>query len=311
MKKTLALFAAAGLAGLGHGQFSTNLGNLNVGDAGISIDLNGAGIPAGNYTSFSVSVDWVAGGGNPFSNEGIWAFTDAAFTPGVSDPALFTFYADPGVSPDATSDGSSRTLTWDGFLSPSYQGGDSLWFNALQTFGGSNAFWNNVNITLGFDTVSPPSTQANLGTNPSTTFSGPIGTGEVQFFEFELTGGAGSQPWSIDTFGSTNTGGSFGPDDTEIGLYDANGNLIATNDDADFFNDILTSELTSDSVGALADGTYYIAVGNFNTVFGPAFDVTSTSTASGTNVLNVNFIPAPASAALLGLGGLAAARRRR
>ena len=43
MKKTLALVAAAGLAGLAQGQFSTNLGNLSVNDAGISVDLMGAG----------------------------------------------------------------------------------------------------------------------------------------------------------------------------------------------------------------------------------------------------------------------------
>lgn len=303
----LALIAAAGAA---TAQYNVNLGNLAVSDAGISVDLMGAGIPAANYTSFSVSVDWVAGSGVPFSNEAIWALTDGAFTPGVSDPSLFTFYADPGVSPDALASQDPVTLTWSGFLSPNYQGGDSLWFNALQTFGGSNASWNNVDITLGFDTVMQPASTA-LGTNPSTMVNQPIGAGEVQWFSFELAGGAGALPWEISLAGSTNTGGSFGDDDTEIGLYDAAGNLIATNDDEDFGNGILTSLLDSAGVGALADGEYFIAVGNFNTTFGPAFGASSTSTAVGNTKLTVNFIPAPAGLAMLGLGGLAMGRRRR
>jgi len=311
MKKSIALIAAAGIAAAANAQYNVNLGNLNVNDAGISVDLMGAGIPAGNYTSFSVSADWVAGAGNPFSTEAIWAFTDAAFDPVNDDPNLFTFYADPGPSPDALGSGAPVTLTWNGFLSPNYQGGDSLWFNALQTFGGSDAVWGNVDITLGFDTVTAPASTP-LGTNPDTMVNQPIAESEVQWFSFDVAGGAGALDWSISTAGSTNTGGTFGDDDTELGLYDAAGNLIATNDDEDFFADILTSRLDSDGLGALADGTYYIAVGNFNTTFGAAgFDVSSTSTAVGNTKLTVSFIPAPASLAMLGLGGLAAARRRR
>ena len=309
MKKTIAIIAAAGLATAANAQFNVNLGNLAVTDAGISDDLNGAGIPAASYTSFSVTADWVVGGGNPFSNEAIWAFTDAAFAPGVDDPALFTFYADPGVSPDALASGDPVSLTWNGFLSPNYSGGDSLFFNALQTFGGSDATWNNVDITLGFDSVMAP-TSINLGANPSSSPSVPLPQGEITWFTFDVEGGAGGLDWSIDTFGSSNTGGSFGDDDTELALYDSAGNVIATNDDAIPGTNFL-SELLSDDVGALADGTYYIAAGAFNSVFADAFDASSTSTAVGTTVLNVSFIPAPASLAMLGLGGLAAARRRR
>ncbi len=310
MKTVTAAAALALTAGIAAAQYNVNLGNLAVTDAGISVDLMGAGIPAANYTSFSVSADWVAGGGNPFSTEAIFAFTDAAFAPGIDDPGLFTFYADPGVSPDAIGSGDPVTLTWSGFLSPSYSGGDSLWFNALQTFGGSDASWNNVDITLGFDTIQAPESTA-LGTNPSSMTFAPLAQAEVQWFSFDVAGGAGAQPWSISTAGSTNTGGSFGDDDTEIGLYDSMGNLIATNDDEDFGGGILTSLLDSDGVGALADGTYYIAVGAFNTVYADAFDATSTSTASGETKLTLSFVPAPASVAFLGLGGLAAARRRR
>ena len=139
----------------------------------------------------------------------------------------------------------------------------------------------------------------------------PIGAAQVLWYSFDVSGGAGALPWSISSAGSTNTGGSFGDDDTELGLYDSAGNLIATNDDEDFGAGILTSLIDSNTVGALADGTYYVAAGNFNTTFGAGFAATSTSTASGTSKVTFSFVPAPSSVALLGLGGLAAIRRRR
>ncbi len=202
-------------------------------------------------------------------------------------------------------------------------GGNALWgndvvgtwsFEFFETFDdapGADAIWNNVSFEF-YDFMAPPPPPSTfIGVNPNTSVSDEMLPASVLWYSFDVTGGAGAQPWSIDTFGSTNTGGSFGDDDTEIGLFDAAGNLVASNDDADFGAGILTSELTSDTVGALADGTYYIAVGCFNTVYGAGFDATSDSTSSGTSVLNVNFVPAPGSVALLGLGGLAAMRRRR
>lgn len=308
MKRTLAMLAVAGLASAASAQYNVNLGNLFVTDAGLSVDLNGAGIPAANYTSYSVSVDWVAGAGGPWSVEAIWGLTDQAFFPG-NDPAT-VFYADPGSAPNAAFDGNPVTLTWTGFLSPSYNGGDALWFNALQTFGGSDAQWNNVDITLGFDTVMPPMS-IDLGVNPDTMTMQPIAAGEIQWYSFDLTDNNGALPWSMSTFGSTNPGGTFGPNDTEMALYDSDGNLLFTNDDEDFGNGILTSLITDGDVGALADGTYYIAVGNFNSSFADAFGATSTSDLEGTTKLTVSFAPAPGSLALLGLGGLAATRRRR
>lgn len=202
-------------------------------------------------------------------------------------------------------------------------GGGVLWgndvvgnwnFEFFETFddgAGADASWSNVSFGFYDFAAPPPPTNTYVGVNPNTSVMDDIGPAEVLWYSFDLVGGAGALPWSIDTLGSTNTGGSFGDDDTEIGLYDAGGNLIASNDDADFGAGVLTSLLDSNSVGSLADGTYYVAVGNFNTTYGAGFAATSTSTASGTSVLNLNFVPAPSSVALLGLGGLAAIRRRR
>lgn len=77
--------------------------------------------------------------------------------------------------------------------------------------------------------------------------------------------------FALDTFGS-----DF---DTEIGVYDATGNLIANNDDAID----LQSEVTF-PVG-LPAGSYRIAIGSYDTLFDPNFVVTS-GAGGGNLVLN-------------------------
>ena len=77
--------------------------------------------------------------------------------------------------------------------------------------------------------------------------------------------------------------------DTEIGLYLANGNLLAVNDDAADLG--LLSRITI----ALAPGTYYIATGAYNTTFNPrGFSVVAPSGITGAFVVNARFLnPAP------------------
>lgn len=74
--------------------------------------------------------------------------------------------------------------------------------------------------------------------------------------------------------------------DTELGLYDLNGILVANNDDD--FGGITPQSLFTE--GALPAGTYYLASGAFNMVFGPDnFNVTTTNTtATGNLTVNVS-----------------------
>ncbi|MCB9845934.1 MAG: PEP-CTERM sorting domain-containing protein [Phycisphaeraceae bacterium] len=119
----------------------------------------------------------------------------------------------------------------------------------------------------------------------------------------------------INTFGSGV--------DTELGLYSEAGNLLANNDDA---GGGLQSQILGTAIGA---GTYYIAVGTFNTTYTGDFGATSTGPGgdfvmsvngvgasgtiapSGVNWYTFRILPAPSSLALLGLGGVFASRRRR
>lgn len=72
--------------------------------------------------------------------------------------------------------------------------------------------------------------------------------------------------------------------DTEIGVYDSAGNLLGENDDIDFAGGITQSELTFGA--GLPAGTYFIAVGEFDTAFGGLFNVLTIGPGGGNYSLN-------------------------
>jgi len=143
--------------------------------------------------------------------------------------------------------------------------------------------------------VAPTATQASLGGS----LNGTLVPGDHAWYRFNYSGSGG---FSIDTEGTV-----FAPsNDTELGLFDSNGNLIISDDDGG-------SGLLSliNSPAGLPGGTYYLALGGFNTTFDNGFVATG-GTNGGAYVINgLNTVPEPASLAVLGVASMLFARRRR
>lgn len=136
-------------------------------------------------------------------------------------------------------------------------------------------------------------------------------------------GNIAGSPLNFNTEGSVITGGN----DTEIAVFGADGRFLGTDDDTG------TGNLSSLNLSNLPDGIYYIAVAGFNAAFADGFSAVTTSTATGTTVVNVTNgidtltgggdlasrqvqwysvnVPTPGSLAFLGLAAIAGGRRRR
>lgn len=124
---------------------------MNINDAG-----NSAAASAGVYDLFTVTVDWEAGSGGPWSSEADLTVTTSSGSVNVAPPTS-----------GSASNGTATTLTFSGFLpgpyDPSVNGTLDLTLN--QSFGGSDANWSNISVTI--DTAPPPPNCAELPIMPT------------------------------------------------------------------------------------------------------------------------------------------------
>ncbi len=158
----------------------------------------------------------------------------------------------------------------------------------------------NISFTLNAQSTTPP-TSTDLGTLPAglTTGTATHAAGEIKWYKFTL-----ATPITTANLGfldlDTETTVDFA--DTEIGLFDDDGDLIANDDDDGSLN---LSQLSfgpgasarppfngsaayNGRDGELAAGTYYLAVGGFNVTFVGGFGATSSSTVAGNINVRIN-----------------------
>jgi MYXO-CTERM domain-containing protein len=331
MKKIAVLIGVAGLAATASAQYNTGIqaGPFNsdgpAGDATNGVFSFTYGASTATFNTVRIRGTATSGGVGSFLSELRWRL---ALDGGAT--------RDSGqLIPGSTWTGDVPVDNSQPVANFSLTGGNAYSFRFWESFndGGVDATWTNVQFDLSFTAPVPPPVIANLGTlsdgHAPISVPGTLAASAVNWYSFTAGSGSWEDFWTGIT-PSVNT-------DTEIGIYSADGFLVSSlsNDDYSFPSAAWShlgygpSLIDPDGPGALvpfasasasqgrygatspftAGNTYYIAIGGFNTTFGTAgFAVTGGAT-TGPYLLQV--IPAPGAAALLGLGGLIAGRRRR
>jgi hypothetical protein len=299
MRHVFQIALLAGLSGPALAQFSFTPFNLfGVGNTALrAVNLG----PADRgYNAYTVAFDWQGVIGSPWSQEARFALASSN-DPAAPDLVVYKFIDRPGngAAPNSRPDGSNVRLQWSATMDNPYLSGD-VWLLGFQNFPGTQANWTNISVTL--NEFTPPTPPA-----------GVVPTG------VRLTAGEGVD---INTFAA-----AF---DTELGLYDSNGSLLAFNDDADP-DEFGPSQILRPS--GLVEGTYYIALTGHNAIFADGFAVnvnTPQGSEGGLYGLSINgvvingehpaesvswlsfeVIPGPGVWSVLAMSGWLGARRRR
>lgn len=171
---------------------------LNINDTG-----NSAAVPVsstGSYGSFSISTDWIAGGGNPYSSE-------ADLTINTTGSSVLI---DPATTGSAFS-GAATTLTFDGDFTtpydPTTDGVLDLILN--QSYAGSDGDWSNIVVTI-FESpscIAPSGMDAANTTLTGTDLTWTMGDAETAW-NLEWNAAADFTPGNGEESGSANPSGT-------------------------------------------------------------------------------------------------------
>ncbi len=182
-------------------------------------------------------------------------------------------------------------------------GGGAILNDAAHTLGTSEA----MNAALRATTIS--STVVTVGTTRTVTIEWSTDGGLAMVAPGDGLGGLPITTLSFEN-GSANAGGN-GIDDPDF---------VAFNHAADPMNPgtfLADFDLIAVGGGTIFSGSYFVSLNAPTEVSGRTFigaggaDLANFAIAGGVATISYEIVPAPASAALLGLGGFAAARRRR
>lgn len=165
---------------------------------------------------------------------------------------------------------------------------------------GADQIWNSFSLRFEGDLFAPPpATDLAVGGSHTSILVGQT----VRWYKIDVPSDG---VYRFDTEGSFLGYSARGYlNDTELGLYDADGNLLATNDDIGGGNYLSKIEQ------ALVAGTYYLAAAGNEAEFLNDFIATSDGIQTGNMVVNVTAVPEPWHASLMAVGALGMLRRRR
>lgn len=155
-------------------------------------------------------------------------------------------------------------------------------------------------------------------------FTDALAPGELDLYTFSIGGDVNNGDGTYLNIQTTLPAGGVDMD-TEIGLYDSDGNFVATDDDGNINDppgfvlysllsfgdsDPYPSDGTPGEDGTLMAGSYTLVVGGFNTEFGATLNDVIPGSSTGDYLVQFAYVPEPSALALLALGALAAIRRR-
>lgn len=214
----------------------------------------------------------------------------------------------------------TTSLSSGGFFTGTSNGTWTFEFFESYDDSGTDASLTNISIDIQ-DAISDPDGNYNLGSLPNddslVSSSGDLlESGTLDYYTFTIANGVDALGWL-----NARTSGM----DTELGLYDSNGDFVATDDDGNggyppghsmlSFGALDPHTVNPTVPGEdgliLAAGTYTLVVGGYNTAFGLTINDIVGGSTIGDYTLDLNYAPEPATLVLLGLGALGLLRRRR